>query len=149
MNKTWLIMKAEIRTALGRKSFVVFAFGLPLVMAIVALAFMIANRNGGGTVEETAAPQQLAEGYVDPGGLIKSLPPNVPEGWLMPFADEAAAQQALEAGDIGGYYVIAADYLQSGDVTYVKETFNPIDDTVRSQGIEWNPSPRFSCACPG
>jgi ABC-2 type transport system permease protein len=130
-------MKAEIRTALGRKSFVVFAFGLPLVMAIVALAFMIANRNGGGTVEETAAPQQLAEGYVDPGGLIKSLPPNVPEGWLMPFADEAAAQQALEAGDIGGYYVIAADYLQSGDVTYVKETFNPIDDTVRSQGIEW------------
>ncbi len=137
MNKTWLIMKAEIRTALGRKSFVLIAFGLPLLMAIVALAFVIANRNGGATVEEETPQQSVAEGYVDPGGLIKSLPPNVPDGWLVPFADEAAAQQALEAGDIQGYYLIAADYLQSGDVTYVKETFNPIEDTVRSQAIEW------------
>jgi ABC-2 type transport system permease protein len=137
MNKTWLIMKAEIRTALGRKSFVLFAFGLPLVLAIVALTFLIANRNGGATAEEETPQQSLAEGYVDPGGLIQSLPENVPDGWLVPFAGEAAAQQALEAGDIQGYYLIAADYLESGDVTYVKETYNPIEDTVRSQAIEW------------
>ncbi len=137
MNKTWLIMKAEIRTALGRKSFVLFAFGLPLVLAIVALAFMIVNRNGNGAAEEAESQQSLAEGYVEPGGFIQSLPPNVPDGWFVPFADEAAAQQALEAGEIGGYYLIAADYLESGDITYVKETFNPIDDSVRSQAMEW------------
>ena len=41
MNKTWLIMKAEIRAALGRKTFIVLAFGLPVLLGIVALAYMV------------------------------------------------------------------------------------------------------------
>jgi ABC-2 type transport system permease protein len=137
MNKTWLIMKAEIRTTLGRKTFVLFAFGLPVVLGIIALAVMIVNRDGGEPVEEVVEPQQTAEGYVDPGNLIQSIPENVPAGWLHRYDDEAAAQSALEAGDIEGYYVIAADYLETGDVHYVKETFNPINDTVQSRAMEW------------
>jgi ABC-2 type transport system permease protein len=139
MNKTWLIMKAEIRTTLGRKTFTLFAFGLPVVLGIIALVAMIANRDAGlgDIAEQIEAPQQQAEGYVDPGNLIQSLPDNVPAGWLQPFPDEAAAQQALEAGDIDGYYLIAADYLETGDVLYVKETFNPIGDLVQSRFIEW------------
>jgi ABC-2 type transport system permease protein len=136
MNKTWLIMKAELRTTLGRKTFMLLAFGLPVLLGIIALAVMVANSDGG-TVEEVEPQQSFVEGYVDPGGLIHDLPPNVPAGWLVPFADEAAAQQALEAGEIEGYYRISADYLESGEVLYVKETFDPLGDTVMSQGIEW------------
>jgi len=137
MNKTWLIMKAEIRTTLGRKTFMLFAFGLPAILGIIALAVMVINRDGGGPVEEVEPPQSLAEGYVDPGNLIQSLPANVPAGWLQPYADEAAAQSALEAGEIEGYYVIAADYLETGDVLYVKETFDPLGDSIQSQAMEW------------
>jgi ABC-2 type transport system permease protein len=137
MNKTWLIMKAEIRNTLGRKSFLILGFGPPVLFAIIAGAFMVANRNGGATVEEAQPQQSFAEGYVDPGGLIKSLPKNVPDGWLTPFAGETAARQALEAGDIQGYYLIAADYLESGDVTYVTETFDPLGGSVQTRGMEW------------
>ncbi len=138
MHKTWLIMKNEIRTTLGRKTFTLLAFGLPVVLGIVALVAIVLN--GGDSsepVEPVESQQQFVEGYVDPGNLIQSLPENVMADWLLPFADEAAAQQALEAGDIRGYYLIAADYLASGDVRYVKETFDPLGDSVQSQGMEW------------
>ena len=139
MHKTWLIMKAEIRTTLGRKMFTLFAFGLPLLLGIIAVVVMVVNRDAGtnGPAEQVEPVEQLVEGYVDPGNLIQALPQNVPAGWLLPFADEAAAQLALEAGDIEGYFLIAADYLQSGDVLYVRETYDPIGDSVQSQAIEW------------
>jgi len=137
MHKTWLIMKNEIRTTLGRKTFTLLAFGLPVVLGIVALVAIVINNDGGDSVEPVEQQQQVTEGYVDPGNLIQTLPENVPDNWLVSFADEAAAQSALEAGDIQGYYLIAADYLASGDVRYVKETFDPLGDSVQSQGLEW------------
>jgi ABC-2 type transport system permease protein len=138
MNKTWLIMKNEIRVTLGRKTFTLFAFGLPVVLGIIALVTIVINNSGDdGAAEPAETQQQFVEGYVDPGNLIQSLPENVMAEWLLPFADEAAARQALEAGDIRGYYLIAADYLASGDVRYVKETFDPIGDSVQTQGMEW------------
>ena len=137
MSKTWLIMKAEIRTTLGRKTFTLFAFGLPVLLGIIALAVIVVNRDGDGLAEPAEPPGQIAEGYVDPGKLIQALPENVPPGWLQPYADEAAALQALEAGDIEGYYLIAADYLQTGDVLYVKETFDPLGDSLQTRAMEW------------
>jgi len=139
MNKTWLIMKAEIRTTLGRKTFTLFAFGLPVLLGIIALVMMVVNRDAGisDIVEQIETPQQQVEGYVDPGNLIQEMPENVPDDWLQSFSDEAAAQQALAAGDIEGYYVIAADYLQSGDVTYIRQTFDPLSGSAQSQTIEW------------
>ncbi|MGD8584095.1 MAG: ABC transporter permease [Chloroflexota bacterium] len=137
MKKTWLIMTTEIRTTLGRKSFLLLGFGFPVLLAIIALAFMIANRDGGGTVVEVEPQGFIEEGYVDPAGLIHSLPENVPDGWLVPFADEAAAQRALEAGEIQGYYLISPDYLESGDVQYVTESFDPLSGSIRMQPMEW------------
>ncbi len=139
MNKTWLIMKAELRTTAGRKTFMLFAFGLPVILGIIALVMMVVNRDAGtdGVAEPTEPPQQLVEGYVDPGNLIQALPENVPDGWLKPFPGEASAQLALQAGEIEGYYLIAADYLETGEVLYVKETFNPIGDSVQSRAMEW------------
>ena len=59
---------------------------------------------------------------LDLGGLIQSMPPEFPEDWLVPFADQEAAEAALKAESIAGYYVIAADYAESGKIELVKQS---------------------------
>jgi ABC-2 type transport system permease protein len=53
----------------------------------------------------------------------------VPDGWLVPYPDVAAAQAALEAGDIGAYYLVPADYLASGELTYVCLEYQVLSDS--------------------
>jgi ABC-2 type transport system permease protein len=143
MNKTLLVMWHEIRATLRRKTFLIFALGLPLLLAVVALIFMAVNRNpaspagalpGLGGVGDEA---QVAEGYVDEGDLIHTLPNDIPSGWLTAYPDEAAAQAALGAGQIDGYYLIPADYLRSGEITYVRRDFDLFSDDGRPQRLEW------------
>ena len=78
-----------------------------------------------------------AEGYVDLSGLIKSLPEGMPEDVLIAYPDEAAAQRALEQGEIAAYYVVPEDYLQSGDVIYNRPDFNPLSAQGQSDTFEW------------
>jgi ABC-2 type transport system permease protein len=142
MKKTMLVMLSEIRTTLGRKTFVILALGVPLVLGIIALIVMAVNRDASSTLAESVgrgridATQQMAEGYVDQGGLIDILPADVPSGWLTEYPDEVAAQAALEAEEIAAYYIIPADYLDSGEVVYVTLQHNPISDRVNADGIK-------------
>jgi ABC-2 type transport system permease protein len=142
MKKTMLVMLSEIRTTLGRKTFVILALGIPLVLGIIALIVMAVNRDASSALAESAgtgridATKQMAEGYVDEGSLIDVLPADVPSGWLTEYPDEAAAQAALEAEEIAAYYIIPADYLESGEVVYATLQHNPISDRVDTDGIE-------------
>ena len=142
MKKTVLVMLHEIRTSLRRKSFVIMALGLPLALGIVAVIMMTVNRDGSTATASARARtvdagQEMAEGYVDHGGLIRVLPDDIPAGWLTEYPDEAAAQAALEAGQIVGYYLIPADYVESGNITYVRQTYSPLSDRASTAGIEW------------
>ena len=142
MKKTVLVMLHEIRTSLRRKSFVIMALGLPLALGVVAVIMMTVNRDGStATASATAgtvdAGQEMAEGYVDHGGLIRVLPDDIPAGWLTEYPNEAAAQAALEAGQIVGYYLIPADYVESGNITHVRRTYSPLSDRASTAGIEW------------
>ncbi len=140
MNKTLMIMSGEIRTTLRRKSFVIIAIVVPLVLGLVALGIGVINRNAmEDAFAEMAAsppPASILAGYVDTANLIRSLPADVPAGSLQRYDDEAAAAAALQAGAIAGYYVIAPDYLPSGDVTYVTQDFSVLSDSLDSSLIE-------------
>lgn len=144
MKKTVFVMLYEIRATLGRKTFMVLALGVPLVMGVIALIVMVINRDASsaplastGTGTSDVA-KELAEGYVDEGGLIDVLPAGVPSGWLTEYPDEAAAQAALEAEEIAAYYIISADYVETGDIVYATLQHNPISDSdrVNADGIE-------------
>jgi ABC-2 type transport system permease protein len=143
MKKTLIVMFNEIRTTLGRKSFTLFALGLPLLLGVVALVIMLINREAASTpatsptAETRRQDTPTAEGYVDEGGIVRTLPDDVPPDALMAFPDAAAAQAALDAGEIGSYYIIAADYLESGDVIQVWPDYNPTTDNARDDLIEW------------
>ena len=141
MNKIFMIMAAEIRTSLRRKSFVIIAIGVPLLLGLVALAVGLLNRNAmesafAGMVARPPVVNMQA-GYVDQGNLIKTAPAGAPASSLTRYADEKAAQAALRGGSIAGYYVIVPDYIQSGDVTYVTTDYSVLSDHVDTSVMEW------------
>lgn len=142
MNKTILVMASEIRTTLRRKSFTLFAFGLPLVLGIVVLIVAAVNRDAATALipNETETPavvEQVGEGYVDQGGLISTLPSDIPSDWLTEYPDEAAAQAALEAEEISAYYVIPADYVETGEIIYAQPEYNIVGGSVNTDGMLW------------
>ena len=64
--------------------------------------------------------------------IIKEIPASLKPGSLLPFPNEASASQALAGGQISGYYVIPADYIQSGNLTNVRTDFNPLGSSGNS-----------------
>jgi len=134
MNKIFLVLKNEVFVTVLRRSFLLTAFGIPFITTLVFAGLSIVNqRTSGGAssaVDQILNPQapksQKPEGFVDQSGLIRSIPASIPQGSLKAFPDQAAAQGALDAGEISAYYIIPKDYLVSGDVTYVRPDFNPL-----------------------
>ena len=139
MHKTLMIMAAEMRTSLRRKSFVMVAIVAPLLLGLIALGIGLANRNALETVlgdlQSGAAAVGVA-GLVDPGRLVKTHPADEAHDSLLAFGDETAARTALEQGAVDGYYVIAPDYLQSGRVTYVTADFSVMSDRLDTAALE-------------
>ena len=141
MRKTFLVMVNEIGMSLRRRAFVLFAFGVPLILGIIALVVVFINRDAGGAAPAAGggvtADQPAHEGYVDLAGLIQTLPGDMPAGRAVEYPDQATAQAALDAGNLTGYYIIAPDYVQTGDLTYVTEEHNPLSGGVISDPMEW------------
>lgn len=128
MNKTILVLRNEIVTAVNRKSFLLTAFGLPLIAVLVFLGVSLLRENTPGTPGESSDSARgndlRVEGYVDQSGLISAIHPDVPEGILVSYPDEASARQALKAEEIAAYYVIPADYVERGDLIYINPDYS-------------------------
>ena len=141
MNKPFLVLKDEFLTLIRRPSFLFGMFGVPLIGVLVYIIAGGINKNSQaqslleGVV---SAPQTSGiEGYVDFSGIIQSLPASVPEGMLVAYPDESAARLALQAGEISAYYLVPEDYLETGEVIYVRPDFNPIGGSGQSELFEW------------
>lgn len=123
MNKILVIVKNEVITLLSRSSFWLATLGLPLVATLIfgVLGGLSRNQEASQAVNQVVfGPQEMRpEGYVDLAGILQQVPSDLPAGLFLPFPDEEAAQQALEAGEIQAYYVIPADYLKRGLIHYV------------------------------
>jgi ABC-2 type transport system permease protein len=137
MKETLLVMAHEIRLSLRRKAFIVIAFGMPLLLGLIALLFILIGRAAPAETAETTVTTEIVQGYVDQAGLISALPAGMPPGRLLAYGDEAAAQNALEANKIQGYFIVPADYLSGGQLIYVTGEYTPFGNAINRQGIEW------------
>ncbi len=139
MNKAILILRHELITLLSRPTYLLFAFGLPVVGVLIFSGFAVLNARAGDdqvSVQEESFELDV-EGYVDHSGLIKMLPEDIPPGHLVAYPSEDDAGKALESGEISAYYVVQADYLETGDLVYVHPTHNPITPQGQPWVMQW------------
>jgi ABC-2 type transport system permease protein len=116
-----VVLKHEFKSIVFKSSFWFGILAMPFIIGIIVLVVGVA---GGAAAAATIAETQArvtAQGYVDSAGLIKQ-----PQAGFQAFADEGSAKQALDAGQIEAYYVVPADYLQTGAVRMVA---NNIEDS--------------------
>lgn len=109
MGNVWKVARAEYARLAKKRSFILSLVGMPIFIgAIMAIAILTAMPRG------DARPL----GYVDLAGVMQGPTAagyEAPADLAAPvaFADEATARAALERGEIQGFYLIPADYLQS------------------------------------
>ncbi len=139
MNKILTILKNEVVTLLSRRSFWLATLGLPLVAGLIFGVIGGLNRNAAASQTFSQiflGPQETRpEGYVDESGLIRQIPENIPPGTFVAYPDEAAARRALEAGEIAAYYVVPADYIERGEIRYIRPDFNPFAGMRAQEGL--------------
>jgi ABC-2 type transport system permease protein len=143
MRNIWIVIKHEIKVTIGKRSFWLTTFLLPaVIIALSAGSQLLAHSSlaeGGDSpfsAKSGSSNNKADIGYVDEAGLIKQLPDRIEFGGsgsslfvvspdrLRRFSDRASAQAALEAGDLLQYYIVAADFLKTGNLTLVDRNFS-------------------------
>jgi ABC-2 type transport system permease protein len=116
MRKVWLVFKYEYLRHVLRKRFILALFSLPLFFLVILLI---------GMVLIWVQYNPLPVGYVDFSGLLNHPVALSAEGRISPsleirrFDTEDNARAALQAKKIQAYFVLDANYLQTGDVRLV------------------------------
>jgi ABC-2 type transport system permease protein len=118
MSKVWTIVRHEVFVTIRRRGYLFMTFGVPIIAAI-AVVVIILLKSG-----DEDKPQNPLDnlpdrpiGYVDHSGLFGD--PGDLASVIVPYPDEAAARADVETGKLNSYYVIAADYMQTGKVTRI------------------------------
>ncbi|NIS82955.1 MAG: ABC transporter permease [Anaerolineales bacterium] len=136
MRNILLVMRYELTTTLTRRSFLLMAFGVPLLAVLVFTVVSVIKSEP----DDSTAPSSPAgtgdlavEGYVDHSGWITEIPDDLPAGILVAFADKESAQAAQTAGEISSYYIVPEDFIESGELIYIIPNYGPSS----SGGQEW------------
>ncbi|MFO7680990.1 MAG: ABC transporter permease [Chloroflexota bacterium] len=148
MRNIFIVIKHEFRTIMQTRSFWIMTFLFPLLIIgfnigsqiLAARAFpeedlqnLLADLSG------MAAPDPIA--YVDEAGLVQETPPDIMPELLVRYPDEETAHAALLDGEIEQYFVIAADYVASGELVAVTREFQPLNvpnDDLLSYVLAYN-----------
>ncbi|MEO8394416.1 MAG: ABC transporter permease [Chloroflexota bacterium] len=123
----------ELRRNLRRRGYLFTTFGVPLIAIVLLLGYKAISTQNAKNPPSTPNPQEdlvkqldfsnaKHAGYVDLSGMFGS--PGELASVLTLYPDEASAKAALEKGEIPLYYVIAKDYLETGDVILVQPRLN-------------------------
>lgn len=120
MRDIWLVLKHEYMRHVARKGFIFALLSVPLILVVSI---------GAGFLSVAASMDPKPAAYVDLAGVIQVIPPAAAPSLdsenpfsnveLLPYATEAEARAALDAKEIQAYYVIEADYLETGAVRLV------------------------------
>ncbi|NPV76321.1 MAG: ABC transporter permease [Anaerolineae bacterium] len=121
MKKIWRVFLYEYLRHVLRKRFIFAVLSLPMIVVAMGIfgVIMVALQYDGRPV-----------GYVDLANWLANPVESAPDAAelfrdveIVAFPGEEAALQALEKGEIQGYYVFSKNYLESGEVRLVaKET---------------------------
>lgn len=130
MRNIFLVLKHEILTTIGKRSFWIMTFIFPAFIILLNVGTQVMVRSAVDDVDQfvpggSGDLTTQTIGYVDQAGVIQRLPIDLQDGLIVPFPNESSAQAALEGGEIGSYYLIQSDYLATGEVLAISGDFRP------------------------
>ena len=141
MRKIIIVLRHELITTITRRSFLFGAIGIPLIAFLIFMGVGALKTTSpdmlSGLVGSKEKPGGEAEGFVDLSGLVEVIPEDIDPGRLVPYADEAQALEALEAGEISAYYVVSEEYVETGELIYVDPEAGPMSGRGRDWVMRW------------
>ena len=146
MRNIFLVIKHEVVTMLGKRSFWIMTFLFPALIIVLNVGSQALARSSIESTNQSSlgghGTGNAAIGYVDKAGLIKRIPEAPkgapwPAGGIRAFPDEAAAQAALEAGELSEYIIIPADFMRTGNLVAVDSQFSVFGSLDKSTVFEY------------
>ena len=121
MRNMILVALREFLQRVRTRSFLLSALVMPVILIVISFFTSSVDAPGADTMADLAEIDRpdAPIGYVDQAGVVESIPEPVPQDLFTPFSDVEAAQTALEQGEIAAYYVVAPDYVETGEVRRV------------------------------
>lgn len=147
MSNLLVVARREFLVHVRQRGFLLTSLGMPLLFLVILI---VPDLMGGGAPPEppsrSANEVRTPSGYVDQADIIHEIPTSVPAGRLRRFDSEAAAVDALKAGQIDAYYLIQPDYRQSGSVLRVSDRLptSPPENAAIEQALTANLLPDTS-----
>ncbi len=131
MQKAWTVFRTEIINTLTRRSFLLTLILVPLVPAIILGVMSLfgggENQSDGlSSIFQSSQEDTIQDGYVDLAGIIEQVPPDIAEDRLLAYQSEESAREAAVANEIQGYFLIQADFIKTGQISYYRKDFNPL-----------------------
>ncbi len=133
----FLIIQREITATLRRVTLIIFMFGVPIVMGIVAIIAYQINKtapntpnvsNGGVSSESEAVPI----GLVGPSKLVGAIPPWIKSVRYKQYINQADALADLRAKKISGFFVVPNGYAEGEEPEYFSLNTNPLSNSVNT-----------------
>jgi ABC-2 type transport system permease protein len=137
MNKTLTIARRELLNLVAKPSFWIGLLLVPIIAGAGALFVLATSGVALATSAANREAQPKVKGVVDAAGVFTAQPAALrrqPE--LKLFVSEEAAQQALAANEINGFYVIETSFMRDGAVRFVAGQFSPIESEDRTDNFE-------------
>ena len=139
MAKVRKVFAFEFFNLISKKSFILSLILVPLIPSLIF--FVLGKLNQEQTqslsqifVSEVANP--LPIGVVDQSGLVSEYPAWLTKGELIEIADEATARVQTEQNQLEGFFIIAPNYLESGEVTFIKPEINMVTEIVKQGALD-------------
>ena len=110
MNKTLLVARHEFRRYVTRRGFLFAVFGLPALLGLIIVIGILIASDGG----EVIGVVDPAERLLEPTLYNRRLTEDGPS--FATFADEAAAQRAVEGGEATVYFTVPETYPADNEI---------------------------------
>ncbi len=139
MANMWKVFKFEFLNLVTRRSFITMMILVPLIPALLFFVLGLLGDDQTQSIEQiftSEVANPLPIGVVDQSGIIADYPNWLTGGTLIEIEDESTARQRTANGQLEGFFVIAPDYLESGNVTYIKPEINMITEIVQQGALD-------------
>lgn len=142
MRNTILVLKYEIITTLQKRSFWLLTFVFPMFILLISIGTQVIGSRAIEKAEEQGSSIEYQAniasgiGFVDQSGLIQDIPMWVPEDFFINYSEASSAEADLQAGLLRQYYLIPADFLDTGSYILFDADYQPLRSANNAEIFE-------------